>query len=148
MNVSGLRFHSCLHLGSEVVLLLLPPANEIWGKVIFSEVCVKNSVHMPQCMLGYHHPPGPGTPPGTRHTPQDHAHSPGPGTPPGQGTPPDQVPLRTRHTPWDQAPPLGPDPPCAVHAGRYGQQAGGMHPTGMQSCCECILFVNIVNSST
>ena len=27
------------------------------------------------------------------------------------------------------------DPPlCAVHAGRYGQQAGGMHPTGMQSC--------------
>ena len=22
----------------------------------------------------------------------------------------------------------------AVHAGRYGQQAGGMHPTGMQSC--------------
>ena len=29
---------------------------------------------------------------------------------------------------WDQA------PPRAVHAGRYGQQAGGMHPTGMQSC--------------
>ena len=28
----------------------------------------------------------------------------------------------------------GADPPCAVHAGRYGQQAGGMHPTGMQSC--------------
>ena len=24
--------------------------------------------------------------------------------------------------------------PHAVHAGRYGQQAGGMHPTGMQSC--------------
>ena len=24
---------------------LLPPANEVWGKVIFSEVCVKNSVH-------------------------------------------------------------------------------------------------------
>ena len=24
--------------------------------------------------------------------------------------------------------------PCAVHAGRYGQQAGGMHPTGMHSC--------------
>ena len=23
------------------------------------------------------------------------------------------------------------DPPCAVHAGRYDQQAGGMHPTGM-----------------
>ena len=24
-------------------------------------------------------------------------------------------------------------PPCAVHAGRCGQQAGGMHPTGIQS---------------
>ena len=25
-------------------------------------------------------------------------------------------------------------PPRAVHAGRYVQQVGGMHPTGMQSC--------------
>ena len=25
-------------------------------------------------------------------------------------------------------------PPTAVHAGRYGQQAGGTHPNGMQSC--------------
>ena len=24
---------------------LLPPANEVWGKVIFSKACVKNSVH-------------------------------------------------------------------------------------------------------
>ena len=24
---------------------LLPPANKVWGKVIFSEACVKNSVH-------------------------------------------------------------------------------------------------------
>ena len=67
-------------------------------------------------MLGYYHP-GRGTPPGTRRTPWDHAPSqdkgpPGPGTtPPGPGT----------H-------------PCAMHAGRYGQQAGGMHPTGMHSC--------------
>ena len=55
-----------------------------WGKVIFSVVCVKNSVH---CMLGY-------------------------------------------------SPSLGADtsPPGAVHAGRYGQQAGCTHPTGMQSC--------------
>ena len=38
----------------------LPPANEVWGKVIFSVACVKNSVHggggLPQCMLGYHPP--------------------------------------------------------------------------------------------
>ena len=47
------------------------------------------------------------------------------------GTPLDQVhPLRTRYTP------LGPGTPPtgAVHAGRYGQQAGGTHPTGMHSC--------------
>ena len=25
--------------------LLLPPANKVWGKVIFSQACVKNSVH-------------------------------------------------------------------------------------------------------
>ena len=44
--------------------------------------------------------------------------------------PPDQrqAPPGTRHPP-------GPGtPPSAVHAGRYGQQAGGTHPTGMQSC--------------
>ena len=34
---------------------LLPPANEVWGKVIFSEACVKNSIHrggggIPACL--------------------------------------------------------------------------------------------------
>ena len=47
-------------------------------------------------------------------------------TPQGPGTP-----LR------DQAPP---PPPSTVHAGRYGQQAGGTHPTGMQSCYSMNLF--------
>ena len=63
-----------------------------WGKVIFSEVCVKNSVRGGVCPIAcWDTPPGPeaGTPP------------------PG---------------------------PEAVHAGRYGQQAGSTHPTGMQSC--------------
>ena len=39
--------------------------------------------------------------------------------------------------PWDQRqvpPPEQAPPPSAVHAGRYGQQAGDTHPTGMQSC--------------
>ena len=27
-----------------------------------------------------------------------------------------------------------PPPPSSMHAGRCGQQAGGTHPTGMQSC--------------
>ena len=40
------------------------------------------------------------------------------------------------YTPRDQrqAPPGTRQPPSAVHAGRYGQQAGGAHPNGMQSC--------------
>ena len=33
-----------------------------------------------------------------------------------------------------QGPPGSRPPPRAVHAGRYGQQAGGTHPTGMHSC--------------
>ena len=49
------------------------------------------------------------------------------------GTPPRQV-----HAPLQAGTPLG-----AVHAGRYGQQAGGTHPTG------CILvyysFLAIAN---
>ena len=36
---------------------------------------------------------------------------------------------------WDTPPSLGRHPPPrAVHAGRYGQQAGGKHPTGMHTC--------------
>ena len=45
----------------------LPPANEVWGKVIFSEACVKNSVHgggLPHCMLGYPTAPPRADPPG------------------------------------------------------------------------------------
>ena len=32
--------------------------------------------------------------------------------------------------PPEKTPPKG-DTPCAVYAGRYGQQVGGTHPTGM-----------------
>ena len=39
--------------------------------------------------------------------------------------------------PWEQTPSGSRHPPYAVHAGRYGQQSGGMHPTGMHSCCDC-----------
>ena len=84
------------------VVKYLPPANKVWGKVIFSEACVKNSVHreggLPQCMLGYHHhrPPRPGA--GTPwdqalldQAPQDQA--PRPGTPQDQASPQDQATL-------------------------------------------------------
>ena len=30
--------------------------------------------------------------------------------------------------------------PGAVHAGKYGQQAGGTHPTGMHTCYNMFLF--------
>ena len=33
-----------------------------------------------------------------------------------------------------QTPPPQERPPGAVHAGRYGQQAGGTHTTGMHTC--------------
>ena len=32
-------------------------------------------------------------------------------------------------------------PPRAVHAGRYGQQAGSTHPTGMHSCL-CLILIS------
>ena len=58
------------------------------------------------------HPPTPG-----RYTLPGQVHPPGRYNPPWAGTPPRQV-----------------HPPGAVHAGRYGQQAGGTHPTAMHSC--------------
>ena len=61
------------------------------------------------------HPPGAGTPLGTRYTPRDQVHPLGQATPPGtRYTPQDQVhppgpgtPLGTRYTPWDQVHPPG-----------------------------------------
>ena len=88
-----------------MIYALLPPANEVWGKVIFFHLSVilftggSASVH-----AGILPPP----------------------------TLWEQTP-QSRH-PRGADTPLGQTPPCTVHAGRYGQQAGGMHPTGMQSC--------------
>ena len=53
-------------------------------------------------------------------------------------------------TPWEQTHPRAPEqtpppgadtpqsrhPPCTVHTGRYGQQVGGTHPTGMHTSFE------------
>ena len=96
--------------------LFLPPANEVWGKVIFSEVCVILSTAWGWGSAW------PGTSPGTRYTtqPPQSRHTPlGPGThtplplephPPGPGTPhQDQVhPLEQTpqsRPPVDQIPP-------------------------------------------
>ena len=100
---------------------LLPPANEVWGKVICLQACV-----CPQgegeYLTRYPPSPGPGTPPrtrytpldqvhpqqgtppGTRSTPQDQVHPPGPGTPPWtRYTPQTRCPPRTRYTPTRQS---------------------------------------------
>ena len=70
--------------------MLLPATNEVRGKVIFSEACVKNSVHsggsasvhagIPPSRTWQAHPwdqapPGPGIPPWTS-PPQDQAGTP------------------------------------------------------------------------
>ena len=89
----------------------LPPATKLLQGYVFTRVC--DSVHrrgfLTQCLLGYH-PSWQQTLPGSR------------------------PPFGTDTTPQSPHPhPPGADPSGAVHAGRYGQQAGGTHPTGMHS---------------
>ena len=104
-----------------------------FAKVMFSQVsvCPQEGGCLPHCMLGY-------TPSGPE------ADAPlGPGPPPGPDPPQSRHPPPGADTPWDQTPPSrhppGPDPPGTrqppppVHAGRYGQQAVGRHPTGMHT---------------
>ena len=54
--------------------------------------------------------------------------------PPQSRHPPDQTPPWEQTPPQEQTPPGADTPPGTEHAGRYGQRAGGTHPTGMQSC--------------
>ena len=52
-----------------------------------------------------------------------------------------------RYPPLDRYPPPGQvPPPGTVPAGRYGQQAGGTHPTGMHSCV-CYVFSSCHSSN-
>ena len=73
---------------------------------------------LPQCMLGYQ-PPAP------------HEQTPLRADPPSGS----KHPLGA-DTPQEQTPPT-----AAVHAGRYGQQAGGTHPTGMHPCLFCFQYI-------
>ena len=96
--------------------IYLPPANEVWGKVIFLHLFVILFTGGGVCLSAcWDTPPGP-PPPGPATSP------PGTSPPPGSRHPPPGTP-RNRHT-----------PPTTKHAGSYGQRAGGTHPTGMQSC--------------
>ena len=106
-------------------------------------ITLKNSVHeweggLPQCMLGYH-PPGKQTPPWQGRPPSKETP-----TPPDKVEPP--LPVARQTPPARQTSPGKADlPPRAVHAGRYGQQAGGMHPTGMQSCFDRRASFRMIN---
>ena len=106
----------------------LPPTNEVWGKVIFSVTCVKNSVHRGEVCLsacwdtnfpsrhsqtkhlqsrppGTRHPlPGADTPtPWAWHPPARHPQTRHPQTrhPPGLGIPLDQAPGGCLSACWD-----------------------------------------------
>ena len=105
----------------------LPPANEVWGKVIFLHLSV---ILFPGGVPGQVPSPLAGTHPG-RYTPwQVH---------------PQQVHPQGRYTPiphWTVTP-----SPQAVHARRYWQQAGSTHPTGMHSCFQ-IIFCPLVDTDS
>ena len=77
---------------------LLPPANEVWGKVICLHSCVCPQGGVPDQV----HLLGPGTPPGSRHT------SPGSRHPreqtPQSRHPSEQTPPQSRHPPEQTAP--------------------------------------------
>ena len=134
-----------------------------WGKVMFLQASVilltggvSASVHagihppradtprvdtpLEQTPPGSRHPPGADTPPWEQTPPG--SRPPTADTPPGADPPQEQIPPGSKHTPPgsrhppQQTPPRSrhPLPPGAEHAGRYGQRAGGTHPTGMQSC--------------
>ena len=106
--------------------LLVTTRNEVGARLCFhrcvwfcSQGRVSASVH-----AGIHNPLGADTPqsrpPQSRHPQSRH--------PPEADTPQEQT-----LPPWIR-PPRADTPPPAEHAGRYGQRAGGTHPTGMQSC--------------
>ena len=93
---------------------LLPPSNEVWGKVMLLHLSV--TLFTGVCPIACWD-----TPP--RHTS------------------PRQIPPGQTPSLWADNPPLGRQPPppwqTSPHPPNttgYGQQAGGTHPTGMHSC--------------
>ena len=106
----------------QLISLLFTARNEVGARLYFHRcVWFCSQGGLPQCMLGY--PPDQASPrPGT----------PWPGTPRSRH-PPNKAPPRPGTWP-EQTPPRPGTPPSTEHAGRYGQRAGGTHPTGMQSC--------------
>ena len=150
--------------------IFLPPANEVWGKVIFLRVPVCHSVHGGEYLGRYPptryppspwdqvHPPRAGTSPQDQVHPPDQVHHLGPGTPPcpGPGTP-----YQTRYPPPDQVHPPRPGttprpgtPPDQVHppAGTPPREQSMLGETGNKWAArillECILVSLCICSSS
>ena len=121
-NIHG---YCCRRFASYWNAFLLPPAMKLGQGYVFTGVC--HSVNRGDVCLSAPgiHPPGPGTPPKTRYTPQDQVQPPRPGTPP-----------KTRYNPQDQVHPPRPGapPPKTRYTPPTTTAAGGTHPTGMHSC--------------
>ena len=109
------------------IFTFLPPATKLEQGNIFRSVCQEFCSQGRSAPLhaGIHSSPRTRQPPGTRA--RHHLQN--------QTSPQ----TRGRH-PRDQT------PPNAMHAGRYGQQAGGTHPTGMQSFSKYILQEELLTS--
>ena len=98
---------------------------------IFRSVCQEFCSEggcLPHCMLGYIPLDRRQAPPGVDLSP---------GTDPQEQTPPE--PEAGSYPP----PSRSPSPHGAAHAGKYGQQAGSTHPTGMQSSCRFLHYLDL-----
>ena len=138
--------YNFLHTREVILLSSLPPATKLGQGYVFTGVC--DSVHGGGVCLSAcwdTTPPLGADTPQSRHPlrsrhPRRSRHP-----PPGADTPQADTPgsrhPQSRHPQGSRAPPRADTPqeqtpPSAEHAGRYGQCAGGTHPTGMQSCLE------------
>ena len=119
MNLKGGRTRG-IPVRTKMSKSFLPPANEVWGKVIFLHLSV--ILFTGGEYLG-RYPPGRYTP-GRSILQQVN---------PPAGTSPWQVHPPSRYTPQQVHPPQAYTPLRQCILG-YGQQAGGTHPTGMHSC--------------
>ena len=123
-----------IHYGLLMVYIIYfyPPPQRSWGKVIFSEACVKNSVH--RGVVSQHAlqaAPWAGTPP------------PGRFTPPGKYTPLGQVhPLGGRYIPRQVTPWAGTPPTPMVNERRYASYWNAFFLTFIFFVwCESLLFL-------
>ena len=118
----------------DFMYVFLPPANKVWGKVIFSVACVKNSVHRRGTSSG--------TPPRGRYTQPPWAGTPGQ-VPPGR-YPPGLIPPGHVHPP--QVHPLAGTPPGQVHPQDQYMLGDMGNKRAVRILLECILVTHVCHS--